>query len=184
MYCPKCGSEILEGNRFCVHCGTQISEATATCRSCGAEASPGLKYCGQCGQNLTRAPGTEKKHVWTAVAIVSIWLAVLFASIFAPDMITGSEREHLPIAAATSWFWGLIATGFVLALARGSSGGMAHTWIAVATVGVWLAVLLTSIFAPELETGSDPTIIPLAAILSPMIGAIATGFLWAFGKGS
>jgi len=184
MYCPKCGSEIPEGNRFCVHCGTQISEAASACPSCGAEVSPGLRYCGQCGQNLARAPSTEKKHVWTAVAIVSIWLAVLFESIFAPDMITGSEREHLPIAGATSWFWGAIATGFVVALARGPSGGMAHTWMAVATVGIWVAVLFVSVFAPELETGSDPTIIPLGAVLSPMMGAIATGFLWALGKGS
>jgi hypothetical protein len=39
-----------------------------------------------------------------------IWIAVVVISVFAPDMVSGSEREHLPIAAFTTWFWGGVRT--------------------------------------------------------------------------
>jgi hypothetical protein len=49
-----------------------------------------------------------------ATAVVGLWVAVAAISVFAPDLISGSEQEHVPIAAITTWLWGTIATGFVL----------------------------------------------------------------------
>jgi hypothetical protein len=49
-----------------------------------------------------------------AVAVAGLWLAMAFTAVFAPDLITGSQHEHLPIVAMTIWMWGMVATGFVL----------------------------------------------------------------------
>ncbi len=50
----------------------------------------------------------------TLAGAAAIWMAVILASVFAPDMIHGSAHEHLKIAAITWWFWGAIATGFAV----------------------------------------------------------------------
>jgi hypothetical protein len=53
-------------------------------------------------------------------------------------------------------------------------------WLAVCIVAIWAAVALIGIFGPSLEAGTD-TVIPLSAILAPIFGAIATGYvaMWA-----
>lgn len=51
---------------------------------------------------------------WTASALVAIWLSVLVISIFAPDLVSGSQQQHLSLAAFTTWLWGAAATGIVL----------------------------------------------------------------------
>jgi len=51
---------------------------------------------------------------WTAAGIAGIWVAVALISIFAPDMVSGSEQEHLRVAAFVTWIWGLVATGAFL----------------------------------------------------------------------
>jgi len=48
--------------------------------------------------------------LWTAIGIGGIWVAVLLVSILAPDLVSGSEQEHLPVAAFTTWFWGGVGT--------------------------------------------------------------------------
>ena len=56
---------------------------------------------------------------WAAAGIAGIWVAVILISIFAPDMVTGSEHQHLPVAAFGSWLWGLAATGaFIWAMGK------------------------------------------------------------------
>jgi hypothetical protein len=56
---------------------------------------------------------------WTAAGIAGIWVAVALISVFAPDMVSGSEQQHLPVAAFGSWLWGLAATGaFVWAMGK------------------------------------------------------------------
>jgi hypothetical protein len=42
--------------------------------------------------------------LWTAIGIAGIWVAVLLISLFAPDLVSGSEQEHLPVAASRPGF--------------------------------------------------------------------------------
>ena len=112
-----------------------------------------------------------------AVAVAGIWLAMALSSVFAPDMITGSQHEHVPIVGITIWMWGVVATGFVLfGAAFPTRDRMARWGLAVAVLGIWGAVALVSIFAPTTVTGSDPTTVPIAGLISPVAGTIATGF--------
>jgi hypothetical protein len=95
-----------------------------------------------------------------------------------PDLVSGSEQEHLPVAAFTTWLWGLVATGgFLWAMARlRGSASRRPIWIglAVATLTAWLVATILSLALPVVETGSDPTRIPIAAIVSPVAAAALT----------
>jgi hypothetical protein len=88
-------------------------------------------------------------------------------------MVTGSAHEHLPLAAFTDWIWGAVAIAY-LAFVRGER---ADATLAISVSLLWLAVAITSIAAPVFVTGTDPTTIPLAALIAPTVGAIVTGFL-------
>ncbi len=110
---------------------------------------------------------------WWLTATVSVAIAVLLASIFSPDLVTGSEQEQLPLAAMLHWIWGSIAIGYLAAAGPGRS----DPTLAISVAVLWLAVAATSIFAPSLVTGSDPTSVPIAALVAPVVGAITTGFL-------
>ncbi len=52
-------------------------------------------------------------------------------------------------------------------------------WLAVCIVAIWAAVAVIGLFGPSFET-ADITI-PLSAILAPILGALATGYvaIWA-----
>jgi hypothetical protein len=110
---------------------------------------------------------------WWLVSVGSVVVAVLLASLFSPDMVTGSAQEHLPLAGFTDWLWGAVAIGY-LSFVRKDKADMS---LGISVGLLWLAVAATSIFAPEFVTGSDPTHIPLAAMLAPVVGTIVTGFL-------
>jgi hypothetical protein len=125
--------------------------------------------------------------IWLTVAIVGIWLGVTLVSIFAPDFVSGSEQDHIPFAAFFTWISGAFATRSVLSeMVRRRQGKIEprYVWagIAVTTAGIWLAVTLVSIFVPRMETGSDPTRIPIAALLAPIGGAIATGMACGYAR--
>jgi hypothetical protein len=115
---------------------------------------------------------------WTAGGIAGIWVAVAIISVFAPDMVTGSEQEHLPVAAFSTWLWGLVATGaFVWAMGRlRGSAARRPIWIglAAATVAVWLVATVLGVALPRVETGSDPTRIPIGAMVSPVAAMVLT----------
>ena len=108
-----------------------------------------------------------------ATAVTAIWLCSALAAVFSPDMVTGSEHEHVPIIAFTIWFWTLAATAYVMLASR---AGTTAT-LTVATTGVWAAVLLVCLAAPLTETGTDPTQVPIGGIIAPLVGALATGFV-------
>jgi cytosine/uracil/thiamine/allantoin permease len=116
--------------------------------------------------------------LWTTIGIGGIWVAVLLISVFAPDLVSGSEQEHLPVAAFTTWFWGGVGT-LVLLLAMGRLRGSARwrpIWIglSVATLAIWAVATILGITLPVLETGTDPTRIPFAAIFAPVAAAMLT----------
>jgi hypothetical protein len=115
---------------------------------------------------------------WTAAGIAGIWVAVALISIFAPDMVSGSEHQHLPVAALGSWFWGLIATGaFIWGMGR-LRGSVARraiwTGLTAATLIVWLVATIASIALPVVETGSDPTRLPIGAMVAPVAATVLT----------
>jgi len=115
---------------------------------------------------------------WTAVGLGAIWLAVLLISLFAPDMVSGSEQEHLPVAAFATWFWGLVASAALLwgmGRLRGSAARR-PIWVGlgVAVVAVWAVAAVLSITLPVFVTGSDPTRIPIAAMVAPPAAALLT----------
>jgi hypothetical protein len=130
--------------------------------------------------------------LWTAIGIGGIWVAVLLISLLAPDLVSGSQQEHLPVAAFTTWFWGGIGT-LIFLWAMGRLRGRASwqpTWIglSVATLGVWAVATILAITLPEMVTGTDPTRIPFAALFAPgaaaMLTALAGAVADVFRRGS
>jgi hypothetical protein len=115
---------------------------------------------------------------WTVAGMAGIWVAVGLISFLAPDMVSGSEQEHLPVAAFGTWLWGLIATGaFVWAMGKlRGSASRKPIWIglAVATLIFWLVATILSITLPVFVTGTDPTRIPIGAFVSPVAATVLT----------
>jgi hypothetical protein len=130
-----------------------------------------------------RSHAATHGYLYAGLAVASIWLAVVLTSVFAPALVTGSQHEHLHIAAFFNWLWGAGATGQVVVayteLNRRNAPISRTLWLTLAlgVSGAWLAVLLVSIFGPAFVTGSDPTILPLAAMISPIAGVIVTAFI-------
>ena len=116
--------------------------------------------------------------LWATIGIGDIWVAVLLISGFAPDLVSGSEQQHLPVAAFTTWFWGGIGTTvYLLAMSRlRGSAAWEPIWIGltVGTFAVWAVATVLAITLPVMETGSDPTRIPFAAFFAPAAAALFT----------
>jgi len=112
------------------------------------------------------------------VALGSIWTAVLLISVFSPDFVSGSQQEHIPLIAIGTWIWGAVSSGYILTTFTKSRSwpDAASLWRNVSRVVavVWAAATLVSIFVPRVETGSDPTRIPLAAIIAPIAATVVT----------
>jgi len=67
----------------------------------------------------------KEKQLWmigAIGAIVAIWLSVLLVSLFSPDLVSGSQQEHLPLAAIVTWISGALATRSVLRIMPRSEG--------------------------------------------------------------
>lgn len=128
----------------------------------------------------------DDRFLMVGTAAAAVWIAVGAASLFAPDMVSGSMQEHLPIAAVTMWLWGAIASGFILMTGAMGRDKVDGRWraLALAVVAIWAVVAIASIWAPVLVTGTDPTRIPLAALLAPIAGTIGTAFACLFVAGA
>ena len=117
--------------------------------------------------------------LYTALMLAVIWIAVLVVSVFAPDLVSGSQQEHLPLAAFTTWLWGAVGTGAVLlTMTRLRGDATAQPiWTGYgAAVGlIWVVATVLALALPEFETGSDPTLIPFGAIFAPLGAAVLTG---------
>ena len=127
-------------------------------------------------------PARPGALAWALAATIVVWIAVVVISVFSPDLVSGSEQQHLPVAAFGTWLWGTVATVAVLVgggLLR--RAGEALWWVApaVATVVIWVVAALASVFAPTMETGTDPTTIPLAALIAPVVAALLSCVVYA-----
>ena len=113
-----------------------------------------------------------------AIALGGIWIAVLAISVLSPDMVSGSEQQHMPIAAFTTWIWGTVATFSVLSFwvgARTEPGRLQLLRpVSLAVSVVWFVAACVAIFGPVMVTGSDPTRMPLCAFLAPVAATIIT----------
>jgi len=129
---------------------------------------------------------SESRFLFAGLSVAAIWLATLAASIWSPDMITGSEHEHFGMAAVTDWLYAAIATGLVLLTFSRRTRGATHSlWVGftIAIAGIWAAVALASIYSPTFVTGTDPTTIPIGVFVAPVAGMIATAFASVFAAG-
>jgi hypothetical protein len=116
--------------------------------------------------------------LWAIVAAAGIWASVFVVSVLAPDMVTGSQQDHLPLAALVAWIPGAVATRSVLnVMVRRGTTDQARRAIAVVTVLIWASVAAVAVLGPILVTGTDPTRLPVAAVLAPIGGAVATGLV-------
>lgn len=98
--------------------------------------------------------GAGFAYLMTGTAVGLIIVSGVLGSIFAPDMVTGSEHEHLHIAAFTGWIFNVIAIGLVVTAAM--QGIRSHvtdkapwTMLGGGVSAIWLAVMFVVIFAPS-----------------------------------
>ena len=54
---------------------------------------------------------TVSRMAWTVAGVAVIWVAGALISIFSPDIVSGSEQEHLPVAAFVTWISGVVGPG-------------------------------------------------------------------------
>lgn len=59
-------------------------------------------------------PPGSSRYRFAALTVCSIWAALAAASIWSPELVSGSDQTHVPIAAFSDWFYAVIATGLVL----------------------------------------------------------------------
>ena len=137
-------------------------------------------------QPIPEAPPRSDRFLMVSLTVAAVWVAVGAMSLFSPDLITGSEHEHLPIVAMTVWPWAAFATAFIVmtgAMGHGPSDGR---WrgLALAIAAIWAVVAIASIFTPTMVTGADPTEIPIAGLLAPLGAMIGTAFACLFAAGA
>ena len=122
--------------------------------------------------------GQTSRWVWAGVAVAAIWLAATAASIWSPDLITGSAHEHIPLVAMNAPIWALLATGFAVMAPAVTAIDRGRVWAvyAGAVAFVWASAAVIAIAAPSLVTGSDPTTVPIAGIIAPIAAMTVTAF--------
>lgn len=116
----------------------------------------------------------------TGAVLVAIWVAATLAAIYSPDLVSGSNHDHIQLAMFFVWPLAAVATGMVL-LAAGVSrheGTEPGPWavFAAVTAIAWIGAALGSIFVSPMVTGTDPTTIPLAALIAPVFAVLVTAY--------
>ncbi|OLS27554.1 MAG: hypothetical protein HeimC3_03330 [Candidatus Heimdallarchaeota archaeon LC_3] len=124
----------------------------------------------------------NKKIVWTLISLAVIWISTIIVSLFSPDLISGSQQEHLPLVGWTAWIWALLATAIVIRMVRERINYQLHYILSVSIIAIWIGVMLVSVFASPFVTGSDPTSLPIASIGAPLIGSLFTVMVWFLAK--
>ncbi|HET9672921.1 MAG TPA: hypothetical protein VFQ40_08765, partial [Actinomycetota bacterium] len=114
--------------------------------------------------------------LYGGVALLGIWAGVVLTSLFAPDLVTGTTQDHFPLPFVVVLLAGLAGTRSIVRAFNHGMGGMARWGVyALTLLLIWAAVTLVSIYVPATITGTDPTQLPIAAIVAPIAGAILTG---------
>ena len=130
------------------------------------------------GRDRGRATADGSWMAWTAAGVAVIWVAVALISVFSPDMVSGSEQEHLPVAAFATWISGVVGTGAFFWMMGKLRGSVTRrpVWIglSVTTMAIWTVATILSIVLPVVETGSDPTRLPVGAMVAPVAAAMLT----------
>lgn len=137
------------------------------------------------GSSLPEAEAS--RYRFAALAVGGIWGALAAASIWSPELVSGTDQTRVPIAAFTDWFYALIATGLVLlAFSRRTPDLPRSAWAAFTLLisGIWLVVAIASIWTPDLISGTDATRVPIGALVGPIAGVLATAFASVFVAGS
>jgi len=116
--------------------------------------------------------------MWSGLAVAAIWLSATAASLWAPDLVTGSNHEHIPLVAMNVLVWALLATAFVVMAPAVTASDRPRVWgvYAGAVAVAWVATAIIAIAAPSLVTGSDPTTIPIAGLIAPVVAMAVTAY--------
>jgi hypothetical protein len=132
----------------------------------------------QAAQQPTWDTADRSWMVWTLVGMAAIWIGVVAISVTAPDLVSGSQQEHLPLAAFLTWIWGLIASvGFLWGMSRLRGDARRRSlWVGltIAIAIIWSVATVLSAALPVWEVGSDPTRLPLWALVTPLGAALLT----------
>jgi hypothetical protein len=147
-------------------------------------------------QELPRMPAPDRadaravedvRYRYAAISVSVIWISLTAASLWAPDLISDTDRTHVPLAALLDWIYAVIATGLVmLAFGRRTPDIGRSSWASFATLisAIWALVAVASIASPSLVSGTDGTQVPIAALAAPLAGMLATAFVSVFIAGS
>ena len=128
----------------------------------------------------------RSKNIWVGLTVAAIWLVVLITSLNSPDLVFGDEPTMLKIAAIVNWFWGVLATVFVLRSTifrrpdeMGWGDAEAWPWITAVVGAIWLVTLIASLAAPDV-TIVDTVVVPAASIIAPPVAVGLTLFVCEF----
>jgi hypothetical protein len=115
---------------------------------------------------------------WALFVVAAIWIGVVGVSLTAPDLVSGSEHERLPLAGLLAWIWGLVATiGLLWGMSKlRGSARRERVWIglAIGVAVIWGIAVVLSAALPAWETGTDPTELPVWAVVSPIGASLLT----------
>jgi len=129
----------------------------------------------------------DNRYRFAAMTVSAIWIALTAASLWSPDLISDTDRTHVPIAGFLDWIYAVIATGLVMmAFSRRTGDVGRSSWASFATLisAIWALVAVASIASPSLISGTDGTQVPIAALAAPLAGVLATAFASVFVAGS
>ena len=111
------------------------------------------------------------------VPVVGVVASAAVTTLFAPDLVSGSQHEHLPLPALLVWLWAAIAIAHIALWHRADLDDRSRRSVVAEIVSLWTVSAALAIFGPQLVTGTDPTHIPLTAICAPIFAAFATSYV-------
>ena len=133
-----------------------------------------------------RRADEDDRYRFAAISVSVIWIALTAASLWSPDLISDTDRTHVPIAGFLDWIYAVIATGLVmLAFGRRTPDIGRTSWASFATLisAIWALWRLRARGAiPDLgdrrHAGADRRVGGAGA------GVLATAFASVFVAGS